>query len=337
MKINSSSQSEEPKKVAFIVTENVSLGSVLNIFDPFRHTNRLSGNQLFQCEFFSLDGTPVTATNGMIIPVKGDISQIERRDIVVIAASYDPPEDLKPAILSSLNWHHRHGAMIWAVDQGVLLLVETGIVGDEKISAHWETISTIGEQWPHIQITDSLYSITKHLATCGGHTGALDMTLSYIYDQFGEELATAVVNEMLYSGIRPSETPIPNDHVFTPWRKNSILSRAIELMECNVEDPLRIADIAQEVGVSARQLEYLSQRYLSETPKQHYTRIRLQQARRLLIYSELDITEIAIACGFQSVSSFSRSFQRVLKVSPSGYRARFLREQARPYINVSAA
>ncbi len=325
---------EHPIEVRLVVTQDVSLASILNIYDPFRHANRLSGNRLFECNFHSLDGEPVTATNGMIIPVVGDITAMGKTDILVLGASYDPPSELKATTLSLVNWHARHGAMVWAVDQAVLLLVEAGIVGDQKISAHWEAISTITEQWPHIRITDSLYSISRCLATCGGHTAALDMTLAYIYNEFGEELATAVVNEMLYSGIRPSETPIPSDHVFAPWRKNSVLSNAIQLMENNIETPLRIAEIAEAVGVSARQLEYLCKRYLSETPTRHYTRIRLQQARRLLIYSDLEIIEIAMASGYESVSSFSRSFHRVLNVSPSGYRQRFLREHARPYVSV---
>ena len=321
-------------RVGIVVTENVSLGTVLNILNPFRAANRLSGEDLFDVAFFSLDGQAVTSISGMTIPVAGATADIDRRDILVLASSYDMPSPDKSSVLALLNWHHRHGAMIWAVDQAVLILAESGIVGDQCISAHWEVVTSINERWPGIRVSNSLYSLSRNFATCGGHTAALDMTMAFIYDRFGDELATAVANEMLCSAIRSSEAQFPNDGVFSPWRRNSVLRQAVTLMREHVETPLPISKIADTVGVSTRQLEYLCKRYLSETPMRHYTRIRIQQARRLLIYSHMDITEIAFACGFQSISSFSRSFQRVMRVSPTGYRSRFLRSFERPYVEV---
>ena len=105
-------------------------------------------------------------------------------------------------------------------------------------------------------------------------------------------------------------------------------------MKANIEEPWPISRISRIVGVSRRQLEYLARHHFSETPQQRYLRIRLHRARELLLSSHLSITEIGFACGFGSVSSFSRCFHRQLDCAPTAYRTRFIREFASPYVKV---
>ncbi|MGZ0220709.1 MAG: helix-turn-helix domain-containing protein [Acidimicrobiales bacterium] len=62
--------------------------------------------------------------------------------------------------------------------------------------------------------------------------------------------------------------------------------------------------------------------------------IRLRRGRELLLHSQLSITEVALATGFASVSTFSRSFRQSLGVSPRKYRERFLNAFESPYIRV---
>ena len=49
-------------------------------------------------------------------------------------------------------------------------------------------------------------------------------------------------------------------------------------------------------------------------------RIRLEQAKRLLSDSTLQVSEVAYKCGFDDVASFSRAFKRTFSLSPSQYR-----------------
>ncbi|WP_212735361.1 helix-turn-helix domain-containing protein [Herbidospora galbida] len=57
-----------------------------------------------------------------------------------------------------------------------------------------------------------------------------------------------------------------------------------------------------------------------ETPHRYLTRLRIEQARRLLSTSPLSIEQIAPRCGFASPGALSSAFLRHTGVRPSAYR-----------------
>jgi len=74
--------------------------------------------------------------------------------------------------------------------------------------------------------------------------------------------------------------------------------------------------IAQQVKISVRMLEYLFRQTLDMPPAAYYRRLRLQTARRMVVDTRLRLQEIAIRTGFNSLSSFSRLFRNYYQQSP---------------------
>ncbi|NRB34348.1 MAG: helix-turn-helix domain-containing protein [Rhodobacteraceae bacterium] len=87
--------------------------------------------------------------------------------------------------------------------------------------------------------------------------------------------------------------------------RNAHLARAIRFMQDNLETPTPPGDIASEIGISSRQLERLFGKPLNSLPKKNYTEARLDRARNLLVQTEASVTEVALACGFESAGHFS--------------------------------
>ena len=88
-------------------------------------------------------------------------------------------------------------------------------------------------------------------------------------------------------------------------------------MEQHLEDVIPLPDLAQRAGVSQRQLERLFNKYLEITPKRYYLNLRLIRSRALLTQTELTISEIAGACGFNSAEHFTRSYTKFFDIPPS--------------------
>ena len=86
--------------------------------------------------------------------------------------------------------------------------------------------------------------------------------------------------------------------------------------------PLELPDIAEQIGFSHYHFLRLFQRNFEITPHQYLTQRRLERARDLLISSDLSVTEVCFAVGFQSLGSFSSLFQRSTGHAPSHYRRR---------------
>jgi len=91
----------------------------------------------------------------------------------------------------------------------------------------------------------------------------------------------------------------------------------VQLMERNLEEPLTIAEIADHLEISGRELERLFRHYLDSTPSTYYRNLRLEQARWMLKQTTDSVTSISIACGFASLSHFTRSYQKQFGNKPS--------------------
>lgn len=97
---------------------------------------------------------------------------------------------------------------------------------------------------------------------------------------------------------------------------------------CRARDQLRdVGDLALSINEIARtaamsRFHFIRQfkAVFGETPVQFRTRMRLDQAKHLLVYGEDSITDICMAVGFSSLGSFSSLFSRHFGRAPSLYR-----------------
>ena len=78
-------------------------------------------------------------------------------------------------------------------------------------------------------------------------------------------------------------------------------------MEENIDSPLKMNDIANEVNISLRTIERYFLKYFGVTPIKYYLSLRIQNARNLLFYDEYKISDIANMCGFNYNSIFINS------------------------------
>lgn len=85
---------------------------------------------------------------------------------------------------------------------------------------------------------------------------------------------------------------------------------------------LSIPLVQRETGVSESKISALLKSEFGTSFKQYLTEIRLNEARRLLTQTDLQISEIAYAVGFGNVSHFNRVFKTETQQSPSSYRAK---------------
>ena len=85
------------------------------------------------------------------------------------------------------------------------------------------------------------------------------------------------------------------------------------LIENNIEEPLTVPQIAKILGISQRQLERQFKKNVGCTVVQFSLLKRLQNARLLLISTDMSIRQIATASGFNTMSHFAFSFGKFLE------------------------
>jgi AraC family transcriptional regulator len=101
------------------------------------------------------------------------------------------------------------------------------------------------------------------------------------------------------------------------------VGRAHELLHDRFAEPVRIGDVALEVGVHPSSLARAFQRHYRCTPGELVRALRVDRASRLLSGSNLPLASIAREVGFSDQSHFSRTFKRATGMTPGAFRALF--------------
>jgi AraC-like DNA-binding protein len=94
------------------------------------------------------------------------------------------------------------------------------------------------------------------------------------------------------------------------------IARAVKRLRQDFDQPLRIEQIAQELGMSVSGLHHHFKAVTALSPLQFQKRLRLQEARRLMLGEDLDAASAAYRVGYRDASHFNREYKSLFGVPP---------------------
>ncbi|EFH80472.1 AraC family transcriptional regulator [Ktedonobacter racemifer] len=106
------------------------------------------------------------------------------------------------------------------------------------------------------------------------------------------------------------------------------IARAVKRLRQDFDQPLHVEQIAQELGMSVSGLHSHFKAVTAMSPMQFQKRLRLQEARRLMLNEDLDAASAAYRVGYNDASHFNREYKSLFGVPPMRDVQR-LREAAR--------
>ena len=289
--------------------------------EPLRGANLIQGHVLYRWSHLSPEGGMVASGGGLEVrtealpkPSGTDL------DMVVVCGGMGSDSYRNAKLASFLRQIVRRDVIVGSVSTASFILAAAGLLDGRRCTVHWDYLEAFHEAFPQLEVGNELFVIDGNVFTCAGGTAAMDVMLQFIRQRQGDEFASMVSDQFIYGTIRQ-----PRDAQRMTLRNRlgvaqPALVKAIEIMEEAIESPQRSPKIAKRAGVSTRQLERLFRRYLGCTPTQHYVRLRIKKARKLLRHSTLSVLEIGVACGFTSASHFARAYRSHFGVVPSADR-----------------
>jgi len=309
-----------PHRFVFVLLNRFSILSFASALDSLRIANRMSNKELFSWILIGEGGETVACSADTNFSLDGDLGDLQRDDIVLICAGVDVQQSTTKRLLGWVRRAARQGLKIGGLCTGAYVLAKAGLLDGKKATIHWENADSFAEEFDEIELTKSVFVIDGGRMTTAGGTSSIDLMLKLIADEFGEELANSVADQMIYSSIRTDQD---TQRLSVPTRigvRHPKLSQVIQMMEANIEEPISPSILARDVGMSTRQLERLFRRYLNRSPKRYYMELRLQKARNLLMQTDMSVINVALACGFASPSHFSKCYRAHYDTTP--YRER---------------
>ncbi|MGR3759418.1 GlxA family transcriptional regulator [Roseobacteraceae bacterium NS-SX3] len=308
------------KRFVFVLLDKFSLLSFSSALECLRIANRMAGQQLYSWQLIGENGTEVSCSAGTTFHLDGGLGELQRDDTILLCAGIDVQGASTKKLQSWLRREARKGLKIGGLCTGAYTLAKAGLLDGKRATIHWENADSFAEEFVEVDLTKSVFVIDGNRLSTAGGTSSIDLMLKLIASEHGEELANSVADQLIYSSIRTDQD---TQRLSIPTRigvRHPKLSMVIQMMEANIEEPISPSVLAQDVGMSTRQLERLFRRYLNRSPKRYYMELRLQKARNLLMQTDMSVINVALACGFASPSHFSKCYRAHYDTTP--YRER---------------
>lgn len=304
-----SDTTELPQRFGFLLIPQFSLICFASAVEALRSANRMSGRALYEWELLSPAGDVVEASAGFRLGPCREIANIDHIPNVAICGGLRTHQFDDKRTTNWLRRVARQGANVGAISTGSHVLARAGLLDGYRCTIHWEDLAGFRESYPDLDLSDEIFEIDRTRFTCSGGTASMDMMLNVIEMQHGRELAAKVAEQFMHERIRDR-----HDHQRMDLRArlgvaHPKLLAVVARMEETLEMPLSRAELANNVGLSTRQLERLFRKYLRRTPTRFYLELRLERARLLLRQTSMSVLDVALACGFVSASHFSKCYR----------------------------
>ena len=124
------------------------------------------------------------------------------------------------------------------------------------------------------------------------------------------------------------ENVISQVNSYRDLKTGGLIKRAKDYIKLNYSRSITLEDVAREINVSP---QYLSKLFKDETGENfidYLTSMRIRIAKNLLEGDEMSVKEICFSIGYSDPNYFSRTFKKIVGVTPTEYKDSFLNQSA---------
>lgn len=119
-------------------------------------------------------------------------------------------------------------------------------------------------------------------------------------------------------GLRPCKRCRPDLIVFRPILE--LIETAKHIFDTCFDDSDKLSDKMKELGASQNYLSRLFRQQFNMTPTEYINKLRVEKAMQMLCNTNVKIVDIALLCGFGSLSNFYEFFKKHVGITPREYR-----------------
>ncbi|MBO9476339.1 helix-turn-helix domain-containing protein [Shimia sp. R11_0] len=300
------------QNVAVLLFDGFSNHCLANTVEPMRAVNRLTGRQLFEWQFVSLDGAVVSSSSGLSVTPHSAIGAVQG-DCLIVMPSYGFRAHGGGGTHRALRAAAQRFDQVIGMDTGSWLLAEAGLLDGYQATIHWEELTAFAERFPEVEVLRERYVMDHNRITCSGAMAAFDLILHLIGRDFGQALAVEVAQLFM---MRDSA----RSHSGGATPAGRLVNRALAVMQEHLEHPLTIAQVAARAGATQKTLEHRMRRELGAVPATVYRRLRLNLVRKLVEETDLSVAEIALRAGYASPAAMTRAFRAAFGTTPRALR-----------------
>lgn len=323
------------KNIVLLALPQVQLLDIAGPWDVFTSANRFlnSESQDSGYHVHLVSGTSekiIYSGSGMLLSCSHTIYDIDFPidTLLVAGTTLSVLDEISPDVYHYLQNIKTQVRRIGSVCVGAFVLAKAGLLDGRQVTTHWKFADVLQKSYPKLEVNVNPFFICdKPIYTSGGVTSGMDLALALLEEDFGKALAAEVACHLvLYlkrSGMQSQfGNALPEYETMSPFTK-----QIRDLLKGKLGEVITVEHIAESLNMSIRNFSRVFVKESGITPGRFIEKMRLDQARNMLEYTDMSIETIAEKCGFSSVVSLRRLFIKNISLTPAQYRKTFKRTE----------
>lgn len=284
--------------------------------------SRLGADPAYEVVLATVAGGPIRCETGLVLQAQARLDAIRRVDTVIVSGGGGHRAAARdPELVRQVRRLADRANRVASVCTGATVLAQAGLLNGRRATTHWLYAADLARDFPDVRVDPSpIFVRAGAVSTSGGVTASLDLTLAFIEEDHGAELARWVAMGMVTYLQRPGNQAQMS--MFTTSRRpdHATVRLVTDYVIAHPDADLSVEALADRAGVSGRQLTRLFREHVGESPGSAVRRMRLEIAARLAATTDLQLGQIAHRCGFGSAETLRQAFVARFGISPRTFR-----------------
>ncbi|MFF5705564.1 GlxA family transcriptional regulator [Streptomyces sp. NPDC012794] len=227
-----------------------------------------------------------------------------------------------PRLVGHVRRLARECRRVASVCTGAGILAAAGILAGRRATTHWRFAPHLAALHPEVSVDPApLWIRDGNVYTAAGITSALDLTLAFIEEDHGAELARQVARHLVVYLQRPGNQAQMSLFTATPAPRDDTVRALVEYIAAHPAGDLGTEALAARAGMTARHLARLFTQHLGRSPGRYVRLVRVETAAQLLASTTLPVASVAARCGLGTPEALRKAFAAHYGITPSAYRA----------------
>jgi transcriptional regulator GlxA family with amidase domain len=314
------------RKIVIVAFPGVQTLDVTGPAEVFSTADRLRDGGEYAVEVVASAPGPLTAGSGLqLVPnrtlpgVRGPIDTLLVAGGTGVAEAEDDER-----LIRWLRAAAPRARRVASVCTGAFLLARAGLLDRRRATTHWASCGGLQQRYPQVEVDRApIFVHDDGVYTSAGVTAGIDLALALVEEDLGAAAARDAARWLVLFLRRPGDQAQFSAQRSWQPAEHEPLRELQGWIAGNLTADLSVAALAGRAFMSPRNFARAFRREVGMTPAAYVESVRLERARAELEAGEASVDAIAAICGFGTVETMRRAFQRRFNVNPAAYRSRF--------------
>ncbi|MBS2536205.1 DJ-1/PfpI family protein [Catenulispora sp. NF23] len=317
------------RRVVFLVFPRFQLLDLTGPLEVFAQADSLfgPGRERYQTSVVALDPAAVTASDGLaVVPhqTMAEAADAAIDTLVVVGGRGVRTAIHDPVYVDWVRASAARARRVTSVCTGAFLLAAAGLLDGRRVATHWNACEEFAALFPHVRVeADPIFIRDDPIWTSAGVTAGVDLALALVEDDFGAAVARRIAKQLVVFVQRPGGQAQFSTQLAAQRPERDALREVQDWIADHLEDDLSLPALARRAALSERHFSRVFRAETGMTVAAYVEAARLEAAQRLLESTGDGLDRIARSCGFGTVETMHRTFNRTIRVTPGEYRRHF--------------